>query len=55
MRFAFVDTPRYPADQNALAQDKVRYIGDEVAAVAAVDADTAQAALDLIRVDKEDR
>ncbi len=53
MRFAFVDTPRYPADQHPLAQDKVRYIGDEVAAVAAVDAETAQAALDLIRVDYE--
>jgi len=53
MRFAFVDTPRYPADQYALAQDKVRYIGDEVAAVAAVDAETAQAALDLIRVEYE--
>jgi 4-hydroxybenzoyl-CoA reductase subunit alpha len=53
MRFAFVDTPRYPADQYPLAQDKVRYIGDEVAAVAAVDGETAQAALDLIRVDYE--
>jgi len=53
MRYAFVDTPRYPADGHPLAQDKVRYIGDEVAAVAAVDEDTALEALDLIRVDYE--
>lgn len=53
MRYAFVDTPRYPADQYPLAQDKVRYIGDEVAAVAAVDLETAQAAIDLIRVEYE--
>jgi 4-hydroxybenzoyl-CoA reductase subunit alpha len=33
-----------------LARDKVRYRGEPVAAVAAVDADTAQRALDLIRV-----
>jgi len=37
-------------DENALAVDKVRFIGDEVAAVAAVDEDTANAALDLIDV-----
>ncbi|MFQ5610561.1 MAG: xanthine dehydrogenase family protein molybdopterin-binding subunit [Anaerolineae bacterium] len=53
MRYAFVDTPRYPADEYPLAQDKVRYIGDEVAAVAAVDLETAQEALDLIQVDYE--
>jgi len=40
-------------DENALALDKVRFIGDEVAAVAAVDEDTANAALKLIRVDYE--
>jgi 4-hydroxybenzoyl-CoA reductase alpha subunit len=40
-------------DENALAVDKVRFIGDEVAAVAAVDEDTANAALDLIEVDYE--
>jgi 4-hydroxybenzoyl-CoA reductase alpha subunit len=38
-------------DENALALDKVRFIGDEVAAVAAVDEDTANAALKLIRVE----
>jgi 4-hydroxybenzoyl-CoA reductase alpha subunit len=53
MRYAFVDTPRYPADQYPLAQDKVRYVGDEVAAVAAIDQDVAQEALDLIKVDYE--
>ena len=40
-------------DENALAVDKVRFIGDEVAAVAAVDEDTANAALKLIEVDYE--
>jgi 4-hydroxybenzoyl-CoA reductase subunit alpha len=53
IRYAFVDTPRYPADETPLAVDKVRYIGDEVAAVAAVDEDTAQEALELIRVEYE--
>tara|TARA_R110002126_G_scaffold23750_21_gene83053 strand:+ start:5069 stop:7441 length:2373 start_codon:yes stop_codon:yes gene_type:complete len=40
-------------DENALAVDKVRFIGDEVAAVAAIDEDTAEAALRLIEVDYE--
>jgi 4-hydroxybenzoyl-CoA reductase alpha subunit len=40
-------------DENALALDKVRFIGDEVAAVAAVDEDTANAALKRMRVDYE--
>ena len=40
-------------DQHPLALDKVRYIGDEVAAVAAVDEDTAEEALELIRVEYE--
>ncbi len=37
-------------DQLALAAGKVHYVGDEVAAVAAIDAETAQAAIDLIDV-----
>ena len=37
-------------DQAVLAIDKVRFVGDPVAAVAAVDVDTAQAALALIDV-----
>ena len=40
-------------DENALALDRVRFIGDEVAAVAAVDEDTANAALKLLRVEYE--
>ncbi len=38
-------------DEYPLAVDKVRFIGDEVAAVAAVDRDTVREALELIRVD----
>lgn len=44
--------PRF-ADEYALCRDKVRYIGDDVAAVAAVDEETAEAALDLIKVEYE--
>jgi xanthine dehydrogenase D subunit/xanthine dehydrogenase C subunit len=40
-------------DQPALCADKVRFVGDPVAAVAAVDAETAAHALALIRVDYE--
>jgi 4-hydroxybenzoyl-CoA reductase alpha subunit len=40
-------------DENALAVDKVRFVGDEVAAVAAVDEDTANAALKLVDVEYE--
>jgi CO/xanthine dehydrogenase Mo-binding subunit len=39
------------ADQYILSVDKARYVGEEVAAVAAIDADTAEEAVDLIRVD----
>jgi len=53
IRYAFVDTPRYPADETPLAVDKVRYVGDEVAAVAAVDPETAEEALGLIEVEYE--
>jgi 4-hydroxybenzoyl-CoA reductase subunit alpha len=40
-------------DENALATDRARYIGDAVAAVAAVDEETANRALGLIRVEYE--
>jgi 4-hydroxybenzoyl-CoA reductase alpha subunit len=40
-------------DEHALALHKVRFIGDEVAAVAAIDEDTANAALKLIEVEYE--
>jgi 4-hydroxybenzoyl-CoA reductase subunit alpha len=45
---------RRSADQYPIASDKVRYIGDEVAAVAAVDEDIAAEALDLIEVNYEE-
>ena len=45
---------RYTRDQQLLCVDKVRYVGDEVAAVAAVDEDTALEALSLIQVDYEE-
>ncbi len=41
-------------DQTPLKKDKVRQFRDEVAAVAAVDEDTAEEALDLIKVEYED-
>ncbi len=44
---------RRTRDQYPIAVDKVRYIGDEVAAVAAVDDATAEEALELIRVEYE--
>ena len=53
IRYAFLDTPRYPADETPLAVDKVRYIGDEVAAVAAIDIETAEEAIRLIEVEYE--
>ncbi len=40
-------------DQPILAIDRVRYVGEPIAAVAAVDLDAAQAALDLIEVEYE--
>ena len=49
----FVETPRYPPDQYPLAVDKVRFVGEEVAAVAATDPYAAEEALDLIEVDYE--
>jgi len=52
------DTPKIPFgprtdDWMILAVDKVRFIGDEVAGVAAVDEDTADEALSLIQVEYE--
>ena len=43
----------YTRDQQMLQCEKVRYVGDEVAAVAAVDEDTALEALSLIQVEYE--
>ncbi len=47
-----VSPARY--DEYVLAKDKVRHVGDEVAAVAAIDERTAEAALALIKVDYEE-
>ncbi len=44
---------RYTRDQQLLPVDRVRYVGEEVAAVAAVSEDVAQEALELIRIDYE--
>jgi len=41
-------------DEYALAKDKVRFIGDEVAAVCAIDPEIAEEALECIRVDYEE-
>ena len=46
-------SPKY-MDEYPLAVDRVRFIGEEVAAVAAVDADVALEALELIRVEYEE-
>jgi len=53
VRYAFVDTPRYPADEQPLAVDRVRYIGDEVAVVAAESEAIAEKAVELIKVEYE--
>jgi len=47
-----VSPARY--DEYVLAKDTVRYIGDEVAAVAAVDEETADRAVELIEVEYEE-
>ena len=44
--------PRY--DETILAKDKVRFVGDVVAAVAAIDEETCYKALDLITVEYEE-
>ncbi len=47
-----VSPARY--DETVFAVDRVRYVGDEVAAVAAVDLETAMSALSLIEVEYEE-
>lgn len=47
-----VSPARY--DEYILAKEKVRYVGDEVAAVIAVDEETAEGALNLIQVEYEE-
>jgi xanthine dehydrogenase molybdenum-binding subunit len=53
------DTPgvkigRWLQDRHVLAQDEVRYIGEPVVAVAAIDQETAEEALEAIRVEYEE-
>ncbi len=45
---------RYTQDQRFLPVDRVRFIGEEIAAVAAIDEDIALEALALIKVDYEE-
>ncbi len=47
-----INPPRY--DEYVLAKEKVRHVGDEVAAVIAVDEDTAEKGLGLIKVEYEE-
>ena len=47
-----VSPARY--DETIFCHDRVRYVGDEIAAVAAVDLDTALEAVSLIKVDFEE-
>ena len=44
----------YIADQSVVARDRVRYLGEPVAALAAVDKDSAEEALELIEVEYEE-
>ncbi len=45
----------FGGEQPVLADEEIRYMGQEVVAVAAVDEDTAQEAVSLIKVDLEER
>lgn len=53
IKHGFVETPRYPPDQEVLARGRVVHVGEEIAAVAAVDHLTAQRALELIDIEYE--
>jgi CO/xanthine dehydrogenase Mo-binding subunit len=53
-RFSFLDTPAYPADETPLAVDKVRFIGEGVAAVATLSEEIATKAIALIEVEYEE-
>ncbi|MBI4318123.1 MAG: molybdopterin-dependent oxidoreductase [Chloroflexi bacterium] len=53
IRYGARPLPGLEPDQQGLATSHVRYVGDEVAAVAAIDEDTAEEALQLIEVDYE--
>ena len=53
IKHGFVETPRYPPDQEVLARGKVVHVGEEIAAVAAIDQITAHQALGLIDIEWE--
>src|SRR4030067_1674203 len=53
IKHGFVETPRYPADQEVLARGRVVHVGEEIAAIAAIDHLTAQTARELIEVEYE--
>ncbi len=53
IKHGFVETPRYPPDQNILAYDVVRHVGEEIAAVAAINRSVLDKALKLIEVQYE--
>lgn len=53
LKAGFVETPRYPPDQYPLAKDRVRYLGEEILAVAATDPYVAEEALSLIHIEYE--
>ncbi len=50
----FPDFGYFIRDQPPVALDRVRYVGEPVAAVAAIDEDTAQEALELIEIEYEE-
>ena len=54
IKFGIISRSAKYMDEYPLAVDKVRFVGEEVAAVAAVDADAAIEALDLITVEYEE-
>jgi 4-hydroxybenzoyl-CoA reductase subunit alpha len=54
IKFGIISRSAKYMDEYPLAVDKVRFIGEEVAAVAATDADAAMEALDLIEVQYEE-
>ena len=51
VKYGVIEKAPWTMNECMLTTDKARYIGDEIAAVAAVDEDTAEEALDLIDVE----
>jgi len=55
LTYKHVPKNAYAGDYPVLAEKEVRYMGQEVVAVVAVDEDTAREAVDMVRVDLEER